>query len=118
MDVLICSTDITITHLLLQNLNKCGFVSARHAAWSACCAPAPEPVQDPDLVIADLCCPAPECWDGIENVRARFPSQPVLFLAHAWPGGDISERCSPGSVVRKPLSMQELLEAVRQIAKK
>src|SRR5919201_3346238 len=117
MDVLICSTDTKFVHLLLQNLNRCGFVVARHVAWSACCGPVSPNVEDePDAIVADLCCPAPECWRGVESVRARFPGRPVLFLAHTWPGRALTERCRPGGVVRKPFSMQELLAALREVA--
>jgi DNA-binding response OmpR family regulator len=104
-----------LADLLLRNFRHYGFERARHVAWSACCEPAPDGLdgEAPDVVIADLCCPAPECWHGIERVRACFTLRPVLFLAHAWPGGVLAEQCAPGRIVRKPLAMPELLAALR-----
>jgi DNA-binding response OmpR family regulator len=116
MHVIVCSTDTKFADLLLQNLNKCGFVYVRHVQWAACCALPPIQVQsDPDIIVADLCCPAPECWRGIERVRGRFPGKPVLFLGHGWPGSALTYACWPGRIVRKPLAMNELLTTFREI---
>ncbi len=119
MHVLVCSTDTKIADLLLQNLNKCGFVHARHLQWAACCTAAPANIRsEPDIVVADLCCPAPECWSGIERVRGRFPEKPVLFVAHSWPGSALTDACWPGRIVRKPLAMHDLLTALRELVQK
>jgi DNA-binding response OmpR family regulator len=72
-------------------------------------------VDEPDLIVADLGCPEPWCWHGVDRVRERFGSLPALFLTYGWPTRERLEACRPGGVIRKPFTIYDLLRALREM---
>jgi DNA-binding response OmpR family regulator len=114
--VLICSADATLSALVGRNLVRRGF-EAQLVQWAPCCDDLPaEIVEAPDLVVADLGCPEPWCWQGVERVRARFGSLPALFLTYGWPTRVRLKACQPGALIRKPFAICDLLQALGEVS--
>ena len=118
--VLILSVDATLAGLLRVNLERRGF-GVRHQAWAACCglgdaAPREAAPEDAHLLVADLDCPPPACWNGSQRVRARFPAHPLLLLGHDWPDGQVVEACRPCRYLQKPFAIGEFIDAVGELA--
>lgn len=110
--VLVLSVDTTMGGLLTLNLERRAF-DARPYAWAACCGigevPRPYPA---DLLIADLHCPAPECWNAGPNLRALFPRMPLLLLAHDRPSPRYLHAHHPCQSLQKPFGVADALDAV------
>jgi DNA-binding response OmpR family regulator len=113
--VLVLSIDTTLADLLKLNLERRG-VGVRHQMWAACCGVGEATPQASDVVVADLDCPPPACWRGTRRVRALFPFQPVLLLAHDWPDSQILAACRPCRYLQKPFAIQDFIEAVVALA--
>jgi DNA-binding response OmpR family regulator len=65
------------------------------------------------LVISDLDCPAPACWQCGARLRALFPSHPVLLLAHERPSARFVQAHTPCAYLQKPFAVDELVGAVQ-----
>jgi DNA-binding response OmpR family regulator len=117
VSVLLYSTDSRFSDLLERNLSKRG-LRVRQQAWSACHAgtgDAPRQVPaDVDLVIADLDCIGPACWQAIVHLRRVVHSLPVVFLAYEWPNPGRLGRCQPCGFLRKPFAVDELLRVLEE----
>ena len=112
-EVLICSTDPVLVQLLSRLLVRLGRVP-RHVAWAACHEPVPPNLyRHAAITIVDLCCPAPECWQGIARARAVFEPGSLRILAHAWAGRLRAEECQPAIIMRKPLALGEILATLQ-----
>ena len=113
--VLVLSVDSTLCRLVWLNLERRGFDVRQHG-WAACCglgeAPQPGAV---GLVIADLDCPSPECWKGAPNLRALFPFQPLLVLAHERPSAPYLRVHQPCESLQKPFAVDELVRAISRL---
>jgi DNA-binding response OmpR family regulator len=113
--VLVLSIDTTLADLLKLNLERRG-IGVRHQMWAACCGVGEATPRASDVVVADLDCPPPACWSGTRRVRALFPFQPVLLLAHDWPDSQILAACRPCRYLQKPFAIQDFIEAVGALA--
>jgi DNA-binding response OmpR family regulator len=115
--VLLYSTDTRFSDLLTWNLAKRGF-RVRQQAWAACHAQAGDvPTDVPpevDLIVADLDCMGPACWQAIVHLRRLARSLPVVFLAYEWPNSGRLGRCRPCGYLRKPFAVDELLRVLQE----
>jgi DNA-binding response OmpR family regulator len=110
--VLVLSVDRTLSQLVQLNLERRGFDVRQHG-WAACCGlgEAPRPCAA-NLVVADLDCPSPACWNGTPRLRAVFPSHPLLLLAHERPSAPYLQTHQPCRSLQKPFAIDELVQAV------
>jgi DNA-binding response OmpR family regulator len=113
--VLVLSVDATLAGLLQLNLERRGF-SVERQEWAACCGTGAGTPDAADVVIADLDCPPPAAWSGTRRLRAVFPSQPLLLLAHDWPDTQLVEACRPCQYLQKPFGIGEFMRAVGALA--
>ena len=113
--VLVLSVDPTIGRLLKLNLERRG-LDVRPHAWAACCGIGHVPRQWPaDVLIADLHCPAPTCWNAGPNLRAVFPRMPLLLLAHERPSARYLQAYDPCRCLQKPFGVADALGAVESL---
>ncbi len=109
--VLVLSIDPTLSRLMQLNLERRGF-DVQQYGWAACCGrgEAPRPCAA-ELVLADLDCRSPECWSGAPQVRAVFPSNPLLLLVHERPSATYLHTHQPCRSLQKPFAIDELVQA-------
>ena len=106
------SVDPTLSRLVQLNLERRGFDVQQHR-WAACCGHGESPRGcAADLIIADLDCPAPVCWNGAPQVRAVFKQHPLLLLAHERPSAPYLQAHQPCQALQKPFAVDELVRAV------
>jgi DNA-binding NarL/FixJ family response regulator len=110
--VLVLSVDPTISRLLRLNLERRGFEVVERE-WAACCGvgDAPTP-RSADVLIADLDCPTPVCWSAAPHIRALYPVQGVVLLAHGLPSVGYAQAYGPCKIVQKPFAVDEMIHAV------
>jgi CheY-like chemotaxis protein len=112
--ILVWSADGSLANLVTWNLEHRGFAVLR-AAGAPCCEPLPPATPAPDVVIADLNCPEPRCWDGVSQLRERFGRQPLILLSHAWPPTHRLRAIQPYGYLKKPFAIEELLKILHQV---
>jgi DNA-binding response OmpR family regulator len=112
--VAIYSVDAMLSDLLARNLARRGF-GVRQAARTPCCDHLADLLEAADVVIADLDCPAPACWQGVARLREQHPSLPVVFLAHDRPDAGRLRAWRPYRYLRKPLAVDELLRVLAEL---
>jgi DNA-binding response OmpR family regulator len=113
--VLIVSVDSTMAHLLKLNLERRGLDVQLHP-WAACCDRGATPQADAaDLVIADLDCPVPACWNAGPRLRAAFAHTPLLLLAHERPSARYLLQYRPCRYLQKPFDISETVREVRAL---
>jgi DNA-binding response OmpR family regulator len=112
--VLVLSVDATLSRLMQLNLERRGF-DVRPHTWAACCGRGEAPRgNQADVVIADLDCPAPDCWTAAPQLRALFPSHPLLLLAHDRPSAPYLQTHQPVRSLQKPFAIDELVRVLRE----
>lgn len=110
--IAVVSVDPTIARLLQLNLERRGLGVEPHL-WAACCGIGEAPPTYPsDLLIADLHCPAPECWNAAPHLRALFPRVPLLLLAPARPSARYLQAHQPCDSLQKPFGIPDALSAI------
>ena len=110
--VLVLSVDPTLSRLVQLNLERRGFDVQQHR-WAACCGLGEAPrACAADLIIADLDCPSPVCWNGAPQLRAVFTQHPLLLLTHERPSAPYLQAHQPCQALQKPFAVDELVRAV------
>jgi len=109
--VLVLSIDATLADLVKLNLERRRF-GVRQQTWAACCGAGAATSEEADLVVADLDCPPPACWNGLSRLRALFPSHPLLVLAYDRPTAPFLQGCSPCRYLQKPFAIDNFMQAV------
>ena len=110
--VLVVSIDSTMAHLLQINLERRG-LDVRWQLWAACCNLGRTPRQyAADLVIADLDCPAPECWEAGPRLRGAFREAPLLLLSHERASVHYLVAHEPCRCIEKPFGLNEVVREV------
>jgi DNA-binding NarL/FixJ family response regulator len=101
-----------MARLLKINLERRGF-HVQSQPWAACCGLGDRPWQyTGNVVIADLDCPAPACWNAGPRLRAAYPHIPLLLLAHEHPSARYLRAHQPCGYLQKPFGVSD---AVREI---
>ena len=110
--IVVVSVDPTIARLLKLNLERRGFGVEPHP-WAACCGigEAP-PICPSDLLIADLHCAAPACWNAGPSLRTLFPRVPLLLLAPERPSARYLQAHDPCDCLQKPFGIADALSAI------
>ncbi len=110
--VLLCSRDPELSALLTVNLERRDF-TVQWELWSPCCEWIRDGHRDVDLVIADLDCQEPGCWDAATRLRGAYQRQPLILLGYAWSAPSRLLPLKPFSYVRKPFGIVDLLHVMR-----
>ena len=104
-----------LSRLLWLNLERRRFNVTVHE-WAACCDRGERPGSvAAGLVISDLDCPAPECWQCGPRLRTLFPAHALLLLAHERPSAPYMQAHAPCGYVHKPFAVDELVGAVQRL---
>jgi DNA-binding response OmpR family regulator len=101
-------------YLLKLNLERRG-LDVQLQPWAACCDRGVTPQAHADLVIADLDCPVPACWNAGPRLRAAFAHTPLLLLAHERPSTRYLLQHEPCRYLQKPFDMSETVREVRAL---
>ena len=102
-----------MAHLLELNLERRG-LDVQLQLWAACCGRGATPqAYAADLVIADLDCPVPACWNAGPRLRAAFAGTPLLLLAHERPSARYLLEHAPCRYLQKPFDISETVHEVR-----
>ena len=110
--IAVVSVDPTIARLLKLNLERRGLDVESHL-WAACCGIGEAPPTCPsDLVIADLHCPAPACWNAAPHLRALCARVPRLLLAPERPSARYLQPHHPCGCLQKPFGIADALSAI------
>jgi DNA-binding response OmpR family regulator len=111
--LLVLSGDPMLSRLVRLNLERRRF-SVSVCDWAACCDRGQRPASvAAGLVISDLDCPAPDCWQCGPRLRGLFPFHPLLLLAHERPSAPYVQAHRPCEYVQKPFAVDELVGAVQ-----
>lgn len=104
-----------MAYILKLNLERRGLDVQSHA-WAACCGRGTTPqAYAVDLVIADLDCPVPACWNAGPRLRAAFAQTPLLLLAHERPSARYLLQHEPCRYLQKPFDISETVREVRAL---
>jgi DNA-binding response OmpR family regulator len=118
--LLVCSVDPTLSDLMRVNLERRS-IGVHQATWAPCCGAVEDAPKSSaplyDVLIADLDCPEPACWRGPTLLRQAFPSVPIVILTDCWPSSGRLKDCAPCRYIHKPFTINELLCAVRELAR-
>jgi DNA-binding response OmpR family regulator len=113
--VIVLSLEPTMTRLLSANLQRRGF-EVQPYSWAACCGLGEVPRRSAaDILLADLHCPAPQCWDAGPRLRKAFADTPLLLLAHELASAAYLQRHHPCECLQKPFSMTDALRAIQTL---
>ena len=115
--VLIAEDEDMVRRLLTRVLGAAGYrtLEARHGEEALRMATFAYPYLH--LVITDVVMPELDGRALGQRLRDRFPSLPVLYIS-AYPADDLFHRGAPASdapFLQKPVSEQELLQAVERL---
>jgi DNA-binding response OmpR family regulator len=110
--IVLLSADPTMLRLLTLNLERRG-LDVEAYAWAACCGfgQAPRMVAA-DVLVADLHCPAPACWDAARRLRAAYARVPLLLLAHEQASPTYLQTHQPCECLQKPFGVTDALRSV------
>jgi len=113
--VLVLSVDPMMARLLEMNLVRRG-LEVQAQSCAACCGlgETSRPYAA-DVLIADLHCPAPVCWDAGPRLRAAFPRLPLLLLAHERPSAAYLQAHLPCQCLQKPFGMADAVRALEAL---
>ncbi|MGE0591225.1 MAG: response regulator [Vicinamibacterales bacterium] len=114
--ILLVEDDDDLRELLRTTLSHSGFEV--HPVASAEAALGLEPDQDFDLLLTDVVLPGRSGPDLVRAVRAMAPGLPVILMSGD--GGRVAvdaDLQSGAGVLRKPFTVVELLETVREAAR-